>query len=283
MLSIAIQSGSYPKGVAQLTQLQKNLEEAKADEDLVAHAIFQRMWAEYLVAQRDPNANGAELQTKWLADLAAFTAAHPKSADTAEALFQLGMNLEFLNKADEAAKWYQQLVANFPNANPSKKAGGALRRLGSVGKPLTLRGQDSQGGAVDIGTPQYRNKAVLIHYWTTLGDRWKDDMVLLKDFYTKKGPREFDIIGICLDDDPTAAKQYVAQNKLPWKQIYESLDGRLANEMGVITLPLMVLVDQKGIVVNPNVHVPELDAELAKLAKPAGGPANALRPPAPLR
>jgi hypothetical protein len=281
-LSIAIQSGSYPKGAEQLNQLQKSLEEAKADEDLIAHAVYQRMWAEFLTNQRDPNANAGELQSKWLTDLAAFVAAHPKSADTAEALYQLGMNLEFVLKPEEAAKWYQQLATNFPTANPAKKANGALRRLGSVGKPIALRG-DAQGGAVDISSPQYRGKVVLVHYWTTLGDRWKDDMVLLKDFYTKKGPREFDIIGVCLDDSPEAAKQYVAQNKLPWKQIYENLDGRLATEMGVITLPLMVLVDQKGNVVNPNVHVAELDTELAKLAKPAAGAANALRGPAPLR
>ena len=103
--------------------------------------------------------------------------------------------------------------------------------------------------------------------------------------YAKKGGRDFDIIGVCLDDNPAAAKQYVAQNKLPWKQIYEAggLDSRLANEMGVITLPLMILVDQKGNVANQNVHVAELDAELAKLIKPATGAANALRTPAPLR
>jgi hypothetical protein len=46
----------------------------------------------------------------------------------------------------------------------------------------------------------------------------------------------------------------------------------------------MILVDQKGNVINPNVHVAELDSEFAKLAKPpAAGAANALRGPAPLR
>jgi hypothetical protein len=104
-------------------------------------------------------------------------------------------------------------------------------------------------------------------------------MVLLRDFYAKKGGKEFDIIGVCLDDDPAAAKQYIAENKLPWKQIYErgGLEGRLATEMGVITLPLMILVDQTGKVANQNVHVAELDTELAKLAKPASDTANALR------
>ena len=59
----------------------------------------------------------------------------------------------------------------------------------------------------------------------------------------------------------------------------------MANEMGVMTLPLMLLVDQNGNVVNSNIHVAELDSELAKLAKPAAavGAANTLRaaPPKP--
>src|SRR4029077_7982441 len=111
------------------------------------------------------------------------------------------------------------LVANFPQANTIEKAKGALRRLTSLGKPIALRGNDMQGSAVDIS--RYRGKVVLIHYWTTVGERWKNDMILLRDFYAKKGGKDFDIIGVCLDDDPTAAKQYIAENKLPWKQIHE--------------------------------------------------------------
>ena len=95
--------------------------------------------------------------------------------------------------------------------------------------------------------------------------------MLLKDFYAKKGGRDFDIIGVCLDNDAAAAKQYLAQNRFPWKHLHEpgGLDGRLANEMGVMTLPLMMLVDQNGNVANNNIHVAELEAELAGLLRPA--------------
>ena len=230
-----------------------------------------------MASQHDPAANKEEIQKKWLADLEAFVNQYPKSADAAEALFQLGMYQEFTGKSEDAAKSYQQLVTNFPKAGPIDKAKGALRRLQSLGKPIALRGTDIQGGTLDLA--KSRGKVVLIHYWTSVGERWKEDMVLLRDFYAKKGGKDFDIIGVCLDDDPTAAKQYIAENKLPWKQIYEhgGLEGRLATEMGVITLPLMILVDQTGKVANQNVHVAELDTELAKLAKPASDTANALR------
>ena len=57
VLGVAIQNGTLPKGVDLLTQLQKELEEAKADEDLIAHAEFQNMWSQFWLSQRAPNAN----------------------------------------------------------------------------------------------------------------------------------------------------------------------------------------------------------------------------------
>ena len=277
VIGMAIQAGNFPAGAERLEQLQKKLTDAKADEDLIAHIAFQRTWSLYMASQHDPAANKEQIQVKWLADLQAFVNQYPKSADAAEALFQLGIYQDFMGKSDDAAKAYQQLVTNFPKAGPVEKAKGALRRLQLLGKPIALRGSDIQGGNVDIA--KYRNKVVLIHYWTSIGERWKEDMVLLRDVYAKKGGKDFDIIGVCLDDDPAAAKQYIAENKLAWKQIYErgGLESRLATEMGVITLPLMILVDQKGNVANQNVHVAELDTELARLAKPAADTANALR------
>jgi hypothetical protein len=187
------------------------------------------------------------------------------------------MYQEFVGKTEEARKWYQQLVKDFPNAAPTPKATGALRRLTSIGSQIRLRGQDFQNGTIDLAAAPYRGKAVLIHYWATWSDRCKDDMVLLKDFYAKKGGRDFEILGVCLDAAAPAARQYLAQNRFPWKHVYEpgGVDGRLANEMGVMTLPLMILVDRDGRVVNHNVQLAELETQLTRLQ--ASAPANAQR------
>lgn len=274
MLSVAAQSGNYPQGLERLDQLQKSLTDAGASDEAISHAVFQRMWAEYVTSQRAPDAEQGKLQEKWLADLQVYVAKYPKSSDAAEALLQLGMYQEFVGKTEEATKWYRQLVTDFPSADPSSKAKGALYRLGSVGKPIRLRGNEVQSGSVDLAN--YKRKAVLIHYWATWCEPCKEDMVLLKDFYAKRGGRDFDIIGVCLDNDAAAAKQYLAQNNFRWKNIHEpgGLDGRLANELGVMTLPLMMLVDQNGNVANNNIHVAELEAELGKLTTPAANTAN---------
>jgi hypothetical protein len=270
MLSVAIQTSNDPKGIDQLDDLQKRLVEAKVDENLISHVEFQKMWAKYVVDQQQPNADPAKIQEQWLADLTAFVGKYPRSSDTAEALLQLGMYEEFVGKSEEARKWYQQLVTDFPNAPPSSKANGALRRLNSIGSQIRVRGQDMQGKTLDLSAPPYRGKVVLIHYWATWSDRAKEDMILLKNFYAQNGGKEFEILGVCLDASKATAEQFLNQNRLPWKHLYEpgGVDGRLANEMGIMTLPLLVLVDRDGRVVNDNTQIPELQAELTRLQKP---------------
>jgi peroxiredoxin len=188
------------------------------------------------------------------------------------------MYQEFVGKADEARKWYQQLATNFPDATPAVKARGALRRLNSVGTPFRLQGRDIATAAT-VDSQSYRGKALLVHYWATWSDKCKEDLVLLKDFYAKQGGRDFEILGVCLDSSDTAAKRFLAQNRFPWKQVYEKggADGRLANEMGVMTLPLMILVDRTGRVAHNNIQVAELEVELARLQQPAADTANTPR------
>jgi hypothetical protein len=68
-------------------------------------------------------------------------------------------------------------------------------------------------------------------------------------------------------------------NTAPWIHLYE--DGglessSLAKQLGVQTLPMMLLIDADGKVVSNNIYAAGLDAELAKIARPA-----ATRPTAP--
>jgi hypothetical protein len=90
------------------------------------------------------------------------------------------------------------------------------------------------------------------------------------ELYAKYGGRKFDIVGVSLDSSREAVAEYLKEQKVPWKQLHEpgGFDSRLANEMGVITVPLLILVDEKGQGVNANVMTAELETELKKLLGP---------------
>ena len=94
-------------------------------------------------------------------------------------------------------------------------------------------------------------------------------MAALKELFGKYGASGFAVIGINLDNDVQALNAYLSENRLPWPQVFEQggRDSRLAVEMGILTLPTMILVDQEGKVVNRNVTATELGAELKKLMR----------------
>ena len=267
MLNGAVVEGIYPAGVRALEELAKELARSKASKDLQAHVRFQYLLADWGLRSQDPKQDYAKLQDYWLTQLRAFVAAYPTSPDAAEAMLQLGMADEFAGKSEDAQKWYKKLAQEFSSASRGRKAVGALRRLNSIGKPITIQGSSIGGGSIDL--KNYRGKYVLIQYWATWCESCKSDMAQIKQLYAKYGNKGFAVLGVNLDNTTAKAEAYLRDSRLPWKHAYDAdgLDGRLANELGVMTLPLMILVDDKGRVVNRNIHVAELDSELKRLIR----------------
>jgi peroxiredoxin len=267
VLSAEVQAGDFPQGIDALDKLIAKLTSAKSDDPVLPYVKFRKMWAAYAQSQQAKDADLAKIQDKWLADLEAFANENPKSSDVAEALLQLGMAGEFGGRVDDAKKWYQKLVNDFPKSAQAAKGRGALTRLDSKGKPITLRGTDINKRAIDLAAAPYRNKVVAVYYWSTLCEGCKEHMDELNQLYAKWGTRGFTIIAICLDKSPDTMQTFLSANKYQWTHIYDpgGTDGRLANEMGVMTLPLMILVDQKGNVVSDNIYVDGLEPELQRL------------------
>lgn len=266
-ISAATQSGTYPDGVKRLQTLFDKLAKSNEPKAIVAHVRFAQMMAEYGLAVQDKKADYAALQGQWLKKLEGYIADYPDCPDTAEAMFQLAVAQEYAGHEEDATKWYGQIVKGFPNAPAAKKAAGARARLGSVGNVISIRGKSPNGETVD--TANYRGKVVLVQYWATWCEPCKADMPVLKELLAKHGSAGFTIVGVNLDQSVKDMTDYVAQNGLTWPQVFEEggLESRPANEMGILTLPTMILLDGQGKVVNRNVHVAELDRELKKLIR----------------
>ncbi|TWT36234.1 Thiol-disulfide oxidoreductase ResA [Posidoniimonas corsicana] len=267
MYSSAAMEGVYPKGVARLQELENALVKMKASRELVAHVTYLRLWSDWVLKNQDPKLDFAKVQDEWVKQLRGFVKQFPDTPDTAEACLQLGMTLEFAGETDEALEWYQKLGKDFAGTPRGEKGLGAARRIDSVGKVMSLSGPGLDGGSVDLA--KYRGKHVLIQYWATWYEPSKTEMAVLNQALSKYRKAGFEVLGVNLDNSPAAAKAYLAENRYPWRHVYDQdgLEGRLANEMGVMTLPLMILVDEDGKVVNRNVHATELDAELKRVLK----------------
>ena len=80
------------------------------------------------------------------------------------------------------------------------------------------------------------------------------------------GGRQFIPVGVNLDTNKDKVARYLKANPLSWPQLQDSggLDGQLASSLGVLTLPTMILLDEKGNVVNRNAHTSDVDDYLDK-------------------
>ena len=261
-LAAGVQEGSLADGIAKLEQLATAV---AADDPLAGFVVFRLAQARYAANMQQPGADVDKVQAAWLEELQAFVAKHPASPDAAEAMLQMGIADEFSGKEREALERYAAIVKNFPESIPARKARGAIRRLESVGKPLSLSGVALDGSKVSLES--LRGTPVLVHYWATWCEPCKVDMAQIRELVAKYGPKKFAVVGIALDSEKKELEKFLKAKPLGWPQLHEAggLDGRLAEELGVLTLPTMILLDAEGRVVDRNVVITELEKKLDAL------------------
>jgi thiol-disulfide isomerase/thioredoxin len=132
---------------------------------------------------------------------------------------------------------------------------------------LSLQGSAVGGGIVDVS--KHRGKVVLVQYWATWCEPCLADIARLREIYRQFKGQGFEVVGVNVDTDTEQLSAYLKENAIPWQNIREEggLESRPAVELGVMTLPQMLLLDGDGKVVNRNIHVAELTTELGRLLK----------------
>jgi len=288
-VSVAVQNGSYPDGIERLRKFSSELPEN--DESLLSYVDFQIISSEY-VKRQTPEADFSKVQEWYLEELTKFVDRHQTRPEAALAILQLALSKEFEEKDKAALEYYAKVAKAFPGTDAGEKAAGAVRRLESEGQTIELRGRKITGEPFELSKVGAR--PVIIHYWATWCDACKQDMKLLRTLQAKYSSLGLTIVGVNVDATRDDAANYLKENPAPWIHLYE--DGGLessglAKQLGVQTLPLMMLIDPSGKVLSNNIYAASLDTELAKMTKTAAPvkpaaaftkqPTPPLKPPAP--
>ncbi|MDZ4688143.1 MAG: redoxin domain-containing protein [Planctomycetaceae bacterium] len=278
-LAAAVQTDAYPDGLARIKQLEAGVEKSSPKSAVLPYIIYRRIMSDYSVDMKVEDAEKrATVQTDWLAALTDFVGKYPQADDVSDAMLQLAVAEEFGGKLKEATDWYKQLAQKKPGTPASEKAGGALRRLDMKGKPFALAGAGLTKPAVN--TAAYRGKVLLVFYWATWCQPCKEDLPALRAMYQQYRSQGFEVVGVCLDipggtrqEQVAELSQFLTANKVPWEQIFEpgGLDSPPAVQYGIISLPTMFLIDQRGQVVSRNSSVDELKTVLPQLLDPKAG------------
>lgn len=247
-VSAAYATGQYQAGA-------KLLDELTAQGGKIGtYAAFKQIEADFVLQNAVDSNNSLTIQEQWLAKLAAFVEKNPTCDEAPQALLLLASTNELNGKEAEGKKSYAVLAKDYPATEWGKKAAGALRRLDLVGKPMSLKGLDLRGQSID--TANLKGKTVLINFWATMAGPARRDLPELVKLHAKYKAKGFEIIGVDLDNEKADVEAFLQTTPLPWPQVFEpgGLDGRLAVEFGIISLPTMILIDADGKVVNRNLR-----------------------------
>ena len=273
-LGTASQTEDYAKATARLEELDGQLARIAPRDNLTGYVRFRLMNAKYASALNAEDADFDEIQEDWLTQLTEFVTDFPNCEDTVEAMFDLAIGEEFNGNEEDAITWYKKITrAGKPNALVVRKAAGAVARLESVGKPLTIQGRTVDGK--NFSTQQLSKRLVLVQYWATFSEASTADIQRIGEL-VKEYRGAFIPISISLDTDVKALDNFLREAKIGWPVLYEKggLDSRLAIQMGVLTVPTMMLIDGDGKVVNRNLQISELESilkkQLAAKPKPRG-------------
>ncbi|MBA3314476.1 MAG: TlpA family protein disulfide reductase [Planctomycetota bacterium] len=206
---------------------------------------------------------------EWLEEFArqaqVFATKFPKEESRGPSLlFSAGWSCELHGLTQPATACYTQIADRFPGTEEAVTAAGSLRRLKLVGQPLQLGGSTLDGGYVSID--EYAGKPVLVLFWQASNPKVADLMPVLADLQAAHG-ENFGIIGVALDEDESAVREFLDSCGLKWKQIFfadpskRGWKNTVAEFYGVKSVPALWLVGSDG-----KVRATNLSAETARQA-----------------
>lgn len=91
----------------------------------------------------------------------------------------------------------------------------------------------------------YRGKPLIINVWASWCGPCRAEMGSLDRLARRYGGKQFNVIGISTDDDGDAAAAFIRQSKISFVNFLDS-QVFLENMLGANTIPLTVLVDANG-------------------------------------
>jgi thiol-disulfide isomerase/thioredoxin len=187
-----------------------------------------------------------------------------------EAFMGLGMALEENGEYGWAAEFYQAaiLVVDQPWDKQVlallQTMQAATRRLGMIGKPLSIAGTTPDGAAYD--STSCSGKVLLLDFWLPWNSKCRQQLPNVKRLYRRYHHRGFEVVAICpgADHMKETLERDLAQHDVPWTILLDG-DKAIATRLGVLSIPTSILLDQDGKVVSLGASGHELSQCLERL------------------
>lgn len=198
----------------------------------------------------------------------AFAKVHPASWVSLEALQQTRTSARYA----EVAPIYAALTPA-QRASPSGQEYGKLLagiQAVAIGQPAPAFTQPTPSGQA-VSLADYRGKYVLVEFWASWCVPCRQQTPNLRKAYEAFKGRNFEVLGVSLDEEKTRAKwvQAIADDHTPWVQVSDlrGYESETVKRYGIQAIPQNFLVDPSGNIVASNLRGSALLTTLAAFLK----------------
>lgn len=140
----------------------------------------------------------------------------------------------------------------------------------AVGQKFTdFEMQTPEGKTVKLSDYVGKGKVVLVDFWASWCGPCRREMPNLVEVYAKYKGKNFEIVGVSLDQNGEAWKDAIKKLNMTWPQMsdlkYWSSEG--AQAYAVSSIPHTVLIDGDGIIIARGLHGEEVQNKLEEVIK----------------
>lgn len=132
-------------------------------------------------------------------------------------------------------------------------------------KAPELRLPDLQGKPLSLSS--YKGTVVLLDFWASWCKPCRENSRELVKLYSTFKGQGFEILGISLDDNPTAWQRAVKADKMTWPQVIVPTveKNRVLSTYGVSYIPATFLMDRNGVLQEADLAGAALEAAVRRL------------------
>ena len=176
------------------------------------------------------------------------------------------------NSTDENEALLQQIPANFQNDETIvriKEMTDKQKKTAVGTQFVDFEMQTPEGKTVKLSDYVGKGKVVLVDFWASWCGPCRREMPNLVETYAKYKGKNFEIVGVSLDQDGAAWKEAIKKLDMTWPQMSDLKfwQSEGAQLYAVNSIPHTVLIDGSGKIIARGLHGEELQAKIAEAVK----------------
>lgn len=210
--------------------------------------------------------DGAPVVDKMKLVLDNFIARNPDSYFTADLVFY--NKIIFITRP-EFESIYKALSPRLLNSFTGRKITDQYNKanLSDLGKTIDFSLPDKEGNEFKLSS--LKGKYVLVDIWASWCVPCRAENPFMLKAYRELKDKNFEIVGVSLDDKKTAWLNAIEQDKLPWTQVSDlkGFKTEIAVRLGIHVIPQNILIDPDGKIIAKDLRGENLNKMIASYIK----------------